>query len=211
MFRLGSVALIGVAGGALVFAFIFMSMGRSQSYVTAFTKLDPQDSNAAVEALKAEGIPYQLSADGSTIKVAADRLADARLKLSAKGLPQGGAVGFELLKVGFAQYVAHFGNYDALYGTLGFVIVFLFFAYLSAQIMLFGATMTRAYSEVQAGTVTPAKPAMPRRPMPLRERVMAMVKGLFVAPEPHHAEAPPYKPAKPAGSLTDEQARTKHR
>ena len=121
------------------------------------------------------------------------------------------AVGFELLKVGFAQYVAHFGNYDALYGTLGFVIVFLFFAYLSAQIMLFGATMTRAYSEVQAGTVTPAKPAMPRRPMPLRVRVMAMVKGLFVAPEPHHAEAPPYKPAKPAGSLTDEQARTKHR
>ncbi len=121
------------------------------------------------------------------------------------------AVGFEVLKLGFAQYVAHFGNYDAVYGALGFVIVFLFFAYLSAQIVLFGATMTRAYSEVQAGMVTPARPALPKRPMPLSERVAAFIKGLFVTPEPHHAEAPPYKPAKPGGSLTDEQARAQRR
>lgn len=117
------------------------------------------------------------------------------------------AVGFELLKLGFAQYVAHFGNYDVLYGTLGFVIVFLFFAYLSAQIVLFGAAVTRAYSEVQASTITPAEPSMPKQPMRLRERVVAMVKGLFVAPESHHGEAPPRKLAKPGGAMTDEQAR----
>lgn len=55
---------------------------------------------------------------------------------------------FELLKVGFAQYVASFGNYDATYGALGFVIVLLLFFNLSAQVMLFGAEIARANVEV---------------------------------------------------------------
>jgi membrane protein len=117
------------------------------------------------------------------------------------------AVAFEVLKQGFAQYVAHFGNFDAVYGTLGFVIVFLLFAYFSAQIVLFGATVTRAYSEVQAGMVTPAQPAVPKRPTGLAARVAVMVKGLFVTPEPHHAEPSPRTPTGPSEAHTDEQAR----
>ncbi len=117
------------------------------------------------------------------------------------------AVAFEVLKLGFAQYVAHFGNFDAVYGALGFVIVFLLFAYLSAQIVLFGATVTRAYSEVQAGIVTPAQPTVPKRPAGLAERVAAIVKGLFVTPEPHHAEPPPSPPTGPSEPRADEQAR----
>jgi membrane protein len=121
------------------------------------------------------------------------------------------AVGFEVLKLGFAQYVARIGNYDAVYGALGFVIVFLFFSYLSAQIVLFGATVTRAYREVHAGVVTPARPAVPHRRMSLAERVAALVKSLFVAPEPHHADTPPYKPARSGGPLTDEPAQPDQR
>jgi membrane protein len=117
------------------------------------------------------------------------------------------AVAFEVLKLGFAQYVAHFGNFDAVYGTLGFVIVFLLFAYLSAQIVLFGATVTRAYSEAQAGIVTPAQPTVPKRPAGLAERVAAIVKGLFVTPEPRHAEPPPSPPIGPSEPRADEQAR----
>lgn len=122
--RLGrsqQMAIIGVAGGALVFAFIFLNMGRSQTFITAFTNLDPKDSNAAVEALKAEGIPYQLSADGSTIKVPPEKLATARLKLSAKGLPKGGAVGFELFdktSFGVTDFVQHINYQRALEGEL---------------------------------------------------------------------------------------------
>lgn len=117
------------------------------------------------------------------------------------------AVGFEVLKLGFAQYVARFANYNAVYGTLGFVIVFLFFAYLSAQIVLFGAQFTRAYVEVATGVVPAAKPAVPKRPVSLPQRVVAMVKGLFVAPEPHHEEGLPYAPAKEGGNLSDKQAK----
>ena len=57
---------------------------------------------------------------------------------------------FEGLKIGFAQYVASFGNYDATYGTLGFVIILLLFFNLSAQVMLVGAEVARANVEVRA-------------------------------------------------------------
>lgn len=55
---------------------------------------------------------------------------------------------FEALKVGFTQYVSAFGNYDATYGALGFVIILLFFIYLSSQVMLLGAHVARANAEV---------------------------------------------------------------
>ncbi len=48
-------------------------------------------------------------------------------------------LGFELLKNGFGLYLAHVGNYNAVYGTLGAVVVFLYFVYLSAIVLLFGA------------------------------------------------------------------------
>jgi membrane protein len=57
------------------------------------------------------------------------------------------ALAFELLKVGFAQYVSAFGNYDATYGALGFIIILLFFFFLSAQLMLFGAEFVRSERE----------------------------------------------------------------
>ena len=57
---------------------------------------------------------------------------------------------FEALKVGFAQYVASFGSYDATYGALGFVIILLLFFNFSAQTMLFGAEVVRAHVEVTA-------------------------------------------------------------
>ena len=56
---------------------------------------------------------------------------------------------FEALKVGFAWYIASFGNYDATYGTLGFVIILLLFFNFSAQVMLVGAEIARANAEVR--------------------------------------------------------------
>lgn len=122
--RLGrgqQMALIGVSGGALVFAFIFVNMGSKPVYVTAFTNLDPKDSAAVVEQLQADGIAYEVTPDGSTIKVAPAKLADARLKLAAKGLPQGGSVGFELFdktSFGVTDFVQQINYQRALEGEL---------------------------------------------------------------------------------------------
>jgi membrane protein len=43
--------------------------------------------------------------------------------------------------LGFGFYVANFGNYNATYGSLGAVIVFLTWLYLSADILLMGAEL----------------------------------------------------------------------
>jgi len=41
--------------------------------------------------------------------------------------------------LGFSVYVAHFGSYDATYGTIGGVIVLLLWMWISAQVLLLGA------------------------------------------------------------------------
>jgi membrane protein len=52
------------------------------------------------------------------------------------------AIAFEAVKFGFAIYLANFSNYDVVYGSLGGVIALLFWVYLTANIMLFGAEVT---------------------------------------------------------------------
>jgi membrane protein len=61
------------------------------------------------------------------------------------------AIAFETAKHGFAFYVANFGNYNAIYGSLGAIIVFLVFVYLTANILLFGAELASEWPRVQAG------------------------------------------------------------
>jgi membrane protein len=101
--------------------------------------------------------------------------------------------------------VANFGNYDAVYGALGFVIVLMVFAYLSAQIMLLGAELTHSYVEVRTGVAAPEPPA-PKQPMSVA-RIEEVVKGLFVAAEPHHDEAKPHEPVRPDAGQMDQEAR----
>jgi membrane protein len=61
------------------------------------------------------------------------------------------AVLFELVKNGFAMYLRFFGDYDAVYGSLGAVIAFLFFIYISANIVLLGAEMAAEWPRVMHG------------------------------------------------------------
>ena len=61
------------------------------------------------------------------------------------------AVLFEGVKNGFAIYLRHFGNYDAVYGSLGTVVAFLFFVYVTANIMLLGAEMAAEWPRVIHG------------------------------------------------------------
>jgi len=47
----------------------------------------------------------------------------------------------------FAFYVGNFGSYNAIYGSLGAVIIFLTWLYLSAYILLFGAELNRVMEQ----------------------------------------------------------------
>jgi membrane protein len=52
--------------------------------------------------------------------------------------------------VGFGLYVSNFGNYNATYGSLGGVVVFLTWLYLSAYIVLIGGEMNSELERQQA-------------------------------------------------------------
>jgi len=58
---------------------------------------------------------------------------------------------FELAKNGFSFYLANFGRYDLVYGSLGAVVTFLVGLYLSAAVLLFGAEVAAEYPKVMSG------------------------------------------------------------
>ena len=62
-----------------------------------------------------------------------------------------GALLFEALKHGFAFYLRNFSNYDAIYGSLGAAIALLFFVYLAACVLLFGAEIAAEWPRVMYG------------------------------------------------------------
>lgn len=61
-----------------------------------------------------------------------------------------GALAFEVAKSLFAWYVANLANFQLVFGSLGAVVAFLFWAYISALIVLFGAELAAQYSKMRA-------------------------------------------------------------
>jgi len=84
---------------------------------------------------------------------------------------------FELLKNGFVLYVAKFNNYDVVYGSLGAVMLFLLWTYLSANVLLLGAELASEYKRMQRGT---ALEEAPGRRQSIRAGVRRAIRGLFV-------------------------------
>jgi membrane protein len=60
-----------------------------------------------------------------------------------------GALGWLIMSLGFSFYVAHFGHYDRTYGSLGAVVGFMTWIWLSIIVVLFGAELN---SELEAQT-----------------------------------------------------------
>ena len=61
------------------------------------------------------------------------------------------ALAFEAVKLPFSFYLANFADYEVVYGSLGGVIVLLFWIYLSANIVLFGAQVAAETPHVLRG------------------------------------------------------------
>ncbi len=82
-----------------------------------------------------------------------------------------GALLFELLKFGFSLYLRNFSNYDAVYGSLGAAIALLFFVYLGACVLLFGAEVAAEWPRVMHGHYDDEDPSQDTEPATLRERL----------------------------------------
>jgi membrane protein len=66
---------------------------------------------------------------------------------------------------GFGYYVRNFADYDAMYGSVGAVIVLLFYLYISAAVLLFGAEMNAVIERGSTGVRPAQEPADERQLM----------------------------------------------
>ena len=76
---------------------------------------------------------------------------------------------FELGKHGFAYYVSHFNRYQAVYGVLGGVMLFMLWTYLAAIILLIGAEFASEIEERRRPRPFPEESPAPPSPFAPRE------------------------------------------
>ncbi len=90
---------------------------------------------------------------------------------------------FELGKVGFSVYLENFGNYNAIYGSLGTVVIFLFWVFISANILILCGELTSELPGVMRGDhdesgVPTAESLLPWH-VRMRRMAIGVLRGLF--------------------------------
>lgn len=111
--------IIAVASTVALLAGLFM-WGQTPDYRVLYANLSERDGGAVIESLQQQNIAYKFS-EGGTLMVPADKVHEVRLQMATKGLPKGGAVGFELMenqKFGTSQFLEQVNYQRALEGEL---------------------------------------------------------------------------------------------
>lgn len=96
--QLGAKRLIIMGGvAALIMAALAMVALRGENATMGFlyTDLDPSAAAAISEKLKAQNVPFELSADGTAVMAPVDKLAELRMAMAGEKL--GGKIGYEVL------------------------------------------------------------------------------------------------------------------
>jgi membrane protein len=114
-----------------------------------------------------------------------------------------GALLFELIKLGFSIYLENFSNYDVVFGSLGAVIAFLVWVFLSANALLLGAEMAAIAPRVLAGEFDydlGGRPGAPRRS--LAQKAAALLLSTVVRPKRPQPPAPTKEQDEPRRAST---------
>lgn len=85
------------AAGCLAIGVLFIRSGGGTEYAPLYTNLTAESASEVTQALDRAGIAYELADGGSTIRVPRDKVYEARIDLSAEGLPRDGQPGYDLL------------------------------------------------------------------------------------------------------------------
>jgi flagellar M-ring protein FliF len=88
--------LLGGAAATAILITVFARLISAPDYKPLFQDMDPADAQALATQLEAQNIPHQVSADGKTVSVPADKLDAARLQTASQGKPHSGRMGFEI-------------------------------------------------------------------------------------------------------------------
>jgi len=88
--------LLGGAGVTALMLTLFVRLIGSPDYQPLYKDLDPADAQTLATQLDSQNIPHQVSADGKTVSVPADKIDAARMMTATQGQPHSGRMGFEL-------------------------------------------------------------------------------------------------------------------
>jgi len=96
--------LAGGAGITVLLLAIFARLLGTPTYKPLYQDMEPADAQALVAQLTAQNIPNEVTPDGKTVSVPADKLDAARLQTASQGQPRSGRLGFEIFdKVTWGQ------------------------------------------------------------------------------------------------------------
>ena len=115
-------AALGIAAvvAALLFTLVFRMGGEEKALL--FAGVDMREAGEITQRLEAADIPFELRGDGSSIFVARSRVLEARMMLSAEGLPSRGSIGYEIFDepdaLGQTQFQQNINRLRALEGEL---------------------------------------------------------------------------------------------
>jgi flagellar M-ring protein FliF len=113
---------VGVGAGVVaVLVALTMFMGKEPGELL-YSNLDLKEASTVTQALDQAGIKYETKGDGSTIMVARDKVASARLLVAGKGLVTSGSIGYEIFDssnaLGQTDFVQQLNRQRALQGEL---------------------------------------------------------------------------------------------
>src|SRR5919199_1470878 len=113
-----------LAGSVIAFVLLLLLMTRlasAPSYTTVMAGVDPKQTGKISEALDAKGVKYEIRNNGTAIAVDKSQVADARIALAEKGLPNSSQPGMELFdkqKLGASDFQQQVTYQRALEGQL---------------------------------------------------------------------------------------------
>lgn len=113
--------LLAAGAAGISLAIVLLLWARTPDYRILYSNISDQDGGAVVAELTTMNIPYRFAGNSSAVMVPGDRVQETRLLLAQKGLPKGGALGFELLdreKFGMSQFSEQINYQRALEGEI---------------------------------------------------------------------------------------------
>lgn len=112
-----AVAVLAIIG---VMVALVLWSNRPQ-YRLLYGSLSPEDASAVVEALEAQGVPYEIKGGGKAIYVPNDQVYRMRMDLVGQGIPAGDSIGYEIFdrsSFGVSDFVQRTNYIRAVQGEL---------------------------------------------------------------------------------------------
>ncbi|MEA2424743.1 MAG: flagellar M-ring protein FliF, partial [Thermoleophilaceae bacterium] len=117
----GRLMMGGSVAAVVLLAFFMLRIAGQPSYTTVMAGIDPAQTGKVTAALDAKGIKYDIRNNGTALAVDKSQIAQARIALAEKGLPNNAQPGFELFnqqKLGASDFQQQVTYQRALEGQL---------------------------------------------------------------------------------------------